>query len=109
MVLLFNFDCFNLKKREVNMQKFKKALLFILGFLFIPTFLGHISASILGNGYFKSFSGYFVVVYLLIYFLFPFIYQKNTLKIFHNKYIFYITLYFIFWILGVFLFIEYQT
>lgn len=90
------------------MQKLKKVLLFILGLTFIPPFLGHINASVFGESYFKSFSGYFVIVYLLIYFTFPFLYSKDTPKIFSNKYTFYAVAYLIFWIFGTILFVGYQ-
>lgn len=90
------------------MQKFKKAVLFILGLYIIPVLLGHISASIFGSYYFKIFSGYFVLVYLLIYFLFPHFYKTNSNKKYFYRYMPYALLYLVFWILGAIIFVGFE-
>ncbi len=90
------------------MQKMKKAFLFVLGICFIPLFLGNVNALIFGDDYRKVFSGYFLLVYLLIYCMFPLLYRGDAPKRFPNKYIFYAVQYFIFWIFGVVLFVGYQ-
>lgn len=89
-------------------KRLKKFLNFILGLTFIPPFLGRISASVFGESYFKSFFGYFLIVYLLMYFTFPFLYSKDTPKMFSNKYTFYAVAYLIFWIFGTILFVGYR-
>jgi len=90
------------------MQRLKKAFLFVLGLEFVPLFLGNINALIFGEEYQKVFSGYFLLVYLVVYFSFPFLYQKDTSKRFPNKYMFYAVLYFIFWMFGAVLLVGYQ-
>ena len=103
------FYCIKLSKQgELNMHKLRKAFLFILGISFFPLFLGNISALIFGDDYKKIFSGYFILVYLLVYFSFPFLYRKDVPKRFSNKYMFYAVQYLIFWIFGVVLFVGYQ-
>ena len=94
--------------KGVRMQRLKKAFLFILGLYIVPVFWGHISALIWGDSYFETFAGYFVVVYFLSYFLFYLLHKKCLLKRLSNKYVFYVILYFIFWILGIVLFVGYE-
>jgi len=82
------------------MQKYKKALFFVLGFLFIPEILSKLTALALGLYDDWLLTGYFAFVFLIIYFTFPILYCKDVPKRFPNKYAFYGLLYLIFWIFG---------
>lgn len=85
------------------MNKYKKALLFILGFLFIPETLSLLAAYILGLYDEYLLMGYFALVYLLIYFTFPLLYRKDVPKRFPNRYTLFAVLYLIFFLFGLIL------
>ena len=90
------------------MQRYKKAFLFILGFLLIPEILSKLTGLMFNLYDEQLLIGYFAFVFLFIYFSFPFLYRKDTPKRFPNKYTFYAIQYLIFWILGI-IFILYIT
>ena len=90
------------------MQRYKKALLFVLGFLFIPEILSRLTGLMFGLYDERLLVGYFAVVFLLIYFSFPILYRKDVPKRFPNKYGFYALQYLIFWIFGI-IFVLYAT
>lgn len=86
-----------------KMQKLKKAFYFLLGFLFIPEILSELTALILNLYNSRLLVGYYALVFLIIYFAFPFLYRKDIPKHFPNRYAFYGILYLIFWIFGIIL------
>jgi len=90
------------------MKRLQKAFLFVLGLCLVPLLVGNVSALVFGDDYRQVFSGYFLLVYLLVYFSFPLSYRRDVPKYFPNKYMFYAVQYFIFWILGAILFVGYQ-
>lgn len=92
-----------------SMRRIKKAFLFLLGMSILPNFFGALMAKILEFDDFKCFAGFFLLVYLVIYFSFPHLYSEKMQKHFPNRYMLYALLYagifvgalFILFILGV--------
>ncbi len=89
------------------MQKLKKVFYFILGLSMVPFLLSLPYAYILRADNLKEFKAYWFISYLLIYLIFPLLYQKNIKKRLPNKYAFYGILYLVFFILGLMLFFYY--
>jgi hypothetical protein len=75
------------------MHRVKKAFFFLLGLNVVPYFLGALMAKITGVDDFGVFAGFFLLVYLGIYFSFPHIYTAKMQKRFPNKYLMYAVLY----------------
>ena len=65
------------------MQRLKKAFLFILGLMVVPRFLSAVIMQALNREELDLLSGFFAIIYLLIYFSFPVLYRgKIREKIF---------------------------
>ena len=89
-----------MKLKGVVMRRVKKAFLFLLGLNIVPCFLGALMAKICGSEEFASFAGFFLLVYLVIYFSFPRLYTAKMQERFPNKYLLYALLY-----TGIFVFV----
>ena len=68
------------------MKRFRKIIYFILGWLFIPVIL---SFSTLFVFEFKKGIGFWSLVYLISYLIFPLLYRNTIPQRFSNRYIFY--------------------
>lgn len=78
----------------------KKIFLFIIGFFLIPTILGSATAYLYNPENYETYIGYWGSIYLLIYIIFPLIYQdKITQNI--NKYTLYALIYLILFLLTI--------
>lgn len=86
------------------MPNLKKVFYFILGLSIVPFLFSFPYAYIFRADNLTEFKAYWFISYLLIYLIFPPLYQKNIKKRFPNKYTFYGILYLIFFILGMILF-----
>ena len=87
------------------MSRLKKILYFTVGEIVVPFLLGAANAFIFGNDTFNFFYGYFLLVFLLCYFLFPVLYRGKMVEKFPSRCAFYGMLYLGFEILGILLFL----
>ncbi len=83
------------------MNRLKRILYFTLGEIVIPLLMGAANALIFGNEAFEIFYGYFLLVYLLCYFLFPMFYRGEMVKRFPNRYAFWGVMYLGFELVGI--------
>ena len=79
--------------KGVRMQRLKKAFLFILGFMVVPRFLSAVIMQALNREELDLLSGFFAIIYLLIYFSFPVLYRGKIREKIPNRYLFYVLLY----------------
>lgn len=86
------------------MSRLKKILYFTLGEIVVPFLLGVANTFIFGNDAFNFFYGYFLLVFLLCYFLFPVFYRGKMVERFSSRYAFYGVMYLGFEVLGILLF-----
>ena len=76
-----------------KMERLKKAFLFILGFMVVPRFLSAVIMQALNREELDLLSGFFAIIYLLIYFSFPVLYRGKIREKIPNRYLFYVLLY----------------
>lgn len=70
----------------------KKIILFIIGLICIPPILGYLTTYMSNNPECEVYTGFWGVLYLFIYILFPLLY-KGKIKQAMNRYAFYALLY----------------
>ena len=74
------------------MWRFSKIVFFIVGFVWIPVVLGKISAWLFHDEELK-YAGFWAVVFLLNYLLFPFARKSRMFSKIHAKYVLFAVLY----------------
>lgn len=86
----------------------KKAILFIFGFLVIPSFLGYITAFLLTDQEnYKKYISLWEIIYIISFILFPILHRGKLKNKVPNEYIFYLIIYttlFLLFLLTCFLF-----
>lgn len=75
------------------MKRLKKILYFVLGWVIVPPVLAIITVWLFQIDAFKEIYGYFSLIYLLSYILFPLFYRGALQNKFPNKYAFYAVIY----------------